>query len=380
MSSPNKNSTTKTRKKHRATASPTPALGKKPVAPGKTSRSVHLSKPDHAVGSGLTQKAATPDAGTQAVDAGTGTPVDPVLTLELFTETINGFSAEELNEATKTIFGELSITPHEQLSTEAYNVASEIFNRKQHIDDTRKELAEAQTKLKKAQSEEANAQAEFKKADAEFNKISSHPSVRKQQIRESLVESAAKETDSSGKDGGDGGAAESKKTQVKKDTRAHAKDLNKAVDQQYDEEWTRARASRDSAQHKVTETRAARGKAETAVTNAGSANIAAESFIDESKRGHPFTLSDIVSGPKQFDGHGKGTADFNGFSKFTKGQKAWNKLRWDTAKQELQKLAQTPWYPAPFLYNYSNSDGKRHLRANEVRVGGNDFSAKPMHK
>jgi hypothetical protein len=87
-----------------------------------------------------------------------------------------------------------------------------------------------------------------------------------------------------------------------------------------------------------------------------------------------------VSCPAQFDGHGKGSADFNGFSGFNKKDKVRNKLRWDTAKQALQKLAQATSTPAPFLYNRSNSDGKRHLEAKEVRVGGNDFSVKPMHE
>lgn len=247
--------------------------------------------------------------------------------LKLFDTPISSYSASELNDALYTLFGELSANLHDALQREAEAIASTIFNRHQNIIDKRK-MYDSAKKAEEQATRERNA------ALKAYEDITRFPTSTKKMLSESGV----------------------KQDQV-------AFEYNKLVKTKKD--------AYDVA-------REALGDAQTARIKANSEKIQAESFVAPGARNRAVTLSDIVTAPgpngtAQYEGYAPGKQLYQKYGNLSAADQQRNEKRWTTVRAALTKLASDPTKRLPYIEFRSNRGGTRQLKANETRIGGNDF-------
>ena len=262
--------------------------------------------------------------------------------LEPVKHAIGKFSVAELNEAAKTVFGEISANVHARIREEAHNVASEIFNRKDLIDKAQVRFVEAKANLARANKVHDAARDAHKDAATDLEKLTKHPAVRTKEIM--------------------------------KEQGVGRKDAQRA----FKEEVAEAREALKDAGRDLTKASRDKGRAQTALNKANSERIRVGHFVGEKSGVSSATLADVVRPNDQFEGHGKGGRDFDSFPRMSAVDQRANAQRWKIAKAAVETLARGSSKSAPFVYNMSNLRGARRLRGGEVRVGGNDFSTKPM--
>lgn len=235
-------------------------------------------------------------------------------TLELFTAKIGTYTVAELNDALKTVFGEISAQLGDSLSSEAKAVASTIFNRKSAIDRSRAAYEAALPEL--TQAEQA-----YQSATTKHDELAKKPSQYKKQL------------------GNDG----------------YAKALAKAK-QDY-----------ASSQERL-------AKAQRKANEASSEKKANESYIAPGDRDAArVTLTMIVSFPGQYEGYEKGKSDHAAYKSMSAADKTRNAQRWQIAKNAVRGLASGAQSADAYVQFRSNQGGTRTLKKGEVRIGGNDF-------
>jgi hypothetical protein len=244
--------------------------------------------------------------------------------LPMFTEGIEKFSADELNEAAKTVLGELTAHKHSEWEKEAHAIASEIFNRSRTI---------------------AEAQADFVKAT------------------QNLAEAKVAE------------AAAIKVMEEKNEAFKAAKDAKRRTSAKLD--YDAARTSSNAA-------RRARGAAQAALNKASEKRISVGHFVEAKKGVEKATLAQIVEPHDQFEGHRTGKSYRDKFDQSDPVAKTENMLeRWAISKAAVEQLAKDPSLAAPYLYNLSESSFKelgRGMRKSEEKIGGNIFSAQDIRR
>jgi len=227
---------------------------------------------------------------------------------------IGKFTKEELADATKTVFGEMTAKIHGDSEKEAKAIASTIFNRLKRIETARKAHTEAKAKLD-------NAKAKMAEAIKEHDELAKHPTKYK-------------------------------------------KELGK---KKYEERLSEAKAVYNKAEKEV-------GQAGKAATSASSEKIAAESRIKESKRSNSaITLTDIVEQDKEYEGTKKGKADFKDFPSLSDPEQERQLKRWEMAKKAVEGLAKDPSKADIYEYFVSEKIKKRAPAKGTTQIGGNIF-------
>jgi len=230
-----------------------------------------------------------------------------------FTNGVGGYTADELNAALITMFGELSAQPHNKLSEEAEAIASTILNRNTQIDEAREADQVAGKELKQAR-------VNREKALKYYEELARNPSKYKRKLGNDVYNKEVKKA----------------KQDYKTDHSALGKAQNKKI-----------------------------------ATN--SAKIAAESYVSKDKRNGKITLDYIVAQDKQYEGTKTGQAYYDSYEKMSGADQKRNCQRWKTAKAALEKLAKNPSERDNYDQFRSNRNGKRTLTKGETRIGGNDF-------
>ncbi len=257
---------------------------------------------------------------------------------------IGGFSEKELNDAIKTVYGEISAKIHPDLEKEAKAVASTIFNRLEDIKKTRKEYEKTSKEYKKAKAKVTKEKKDVDAANKEYEELTKNESKNKSAIRKELK---GKYKDS-----------KEREKEVEKEYKSRVK---KAKDKIKKEKKELRNAEKElKAKYKLFET-------------ARDNKIASESYIKESKRSNTkVTLSDIVEQHSQYEGTRKGKEDFKKFPQMSKGAQARHEKRFEVAKKAVIDLAKGG-TKDPYVQFRSNRGGKRILKKGQVRIGGNDF-------
>ncbi|WP_144083213.1 eCIS core domain-containing protein [Rhizobium leguminosarum] len=239
-----------------------------------------------------------------------------------FTEGIETFSADELNEAAMTVLGELTAHKHSEWKEEAHAIASEIFNRSRAIAEAQADFVTASQNLAEAKVVEAAAVRIMEEKNKAFKA---------------------------------------------------AKDAERQRSAQVD--FDAARTSSNAA-------RRARGVAEAALNKASDKRISVGHFIKAKKGVEKATLAQIVEPHDQFEGHTTGTSYRNKFDQSDPETKTENMLeRWAISKAAVEQLAKDPSVAAPYLYNLSEPSFKklgRPMRKSEKKIGGNIFSTQDI--
>jgi len=230
-----------------------------------------------------------------------------------FTNGVCGYTADELNAALITMFGELSAQPHDKLSEEAEAIASTIFNRKTQIDKAREADKVAGEELKQAR-------VNREKALKHHDELARNPSKYKRKLGNDV----------------------------------------------YNKKLKKAKPDYKTAT-------SALGKAQNKKTDAYSAKFAAESYVSEDKRNGEVTLADIVAQNEQYEGTKTGQDYYDKYENMSEADKKRNYQRWKTAKAALEKLAKNPSKRDKYDQFRSNYNDKRELEQGETRIGGNDF-------
>lgn len=246
------------------------------------------------------------------------TPDEQESKLPLIDQGLGGHSAAQLNDALKTVFGEISSNLHADLRKEARAVASTIFNRLALIAPARKAQAEAKQALDAAELAR-------KAAQDRYEDLANHPT---KYIKEH------------------GGQEDYKKV------------------------LAAAKADYDAKTRSL-------GAAQAALRKANDKKTEAESYLTSTKRNHPKpTLSDIVEPDEQYKGTAKGRGDYHEFANMSKGDQARNAQRWREAKAAVEALAEHPEERLKFIEFRSAYDVKgklKHSAPGRTRIGGNDF-------
>jgi len=229
------------------------------------------------------------------------------------TNGVGGYTANELNAALITMFGELSAQPHNKLSEEAEAIASTILNRKTQIYDARENDQVAEKELIQARNNR-------EKALTHHNELANKPSKYKRKLGNDV----------------------------------------------YNEKLKKAKTDYRTATNTLSE-------AQTNKTKTHSDKIAAESYVSKDKRNGEVTLADIVAQDKQYEGTKTGQIYYNDYENMSDANQKRNCQRWKTAKAALEKLAKDPSKRNNYDQFRSNYRGKRKLTKGETRIGGNDF-------
>ena len=255
---------------------------------------------------------------------------------------IGSFTEKELNDAIKTVYGELTAVPHAETDKEAKAIASTIFNRLQSIKETRKAFTKAEKEKQDAQTKLTTEKNELTQANKEFEELTKNENKNKKKIAETIKEKDPKK----------------KKEAVKKE-------FDKQV-----------RAARD----KITKEKADVATAGTTVAakqavfdKARDAKIDAESVVKKSKRSNAsVTLTDIVEQDSQFEGTKKGKSDFAKFPDMDSTAQAKHKTRYDAAMKAVTDLAKGGKPDAFTEFKGGNLRPKGALPG-ETKIGGNYF-------
>jgi len=229
------------------------------------------------------------------------------------TNGVGGYTANELNAALITIFGELSAKLHNKLSKEAEAIASTILNRKTQIYKARKADKLAEEELRQASLNRTEALKDH-------DELANNPSKYKRKLGNDV----------------------------------YNKKLKKAK-----QDYNTASSALGGAQDKKVGT--------------NSAKIAAEFYVSEDKRNEEVTLADIVAQDKQYEGTKTGQAYYDTYKNMSEPNQQRNCQRWKTAKAALEKLAKNPSERNNYDQFRSNYNGDRKLNKGETRIGGNDF-------
>ena len=239
---------------------------------------------------------------------------------------IGTFAPAEINDAIKTVYGELTAVPHAATANEAKAIASTIFNRLVKIREARVELSAAKAALSTL---DANRNA----ALTNFNAIANHPSDYKKKLTAAGVAKADLQT-------------------------------------RYDADLAKARKD-------VQDTTRALGKGQTRATEAATALADVQTdTIPASKYLTPITLSDIVAKHSQYAGFDKGKQDFKDFPSMSSGEQAQHQTRYDAAVKSVLDLARNPNTVDPYL-SFKGGNLRPHgALPGEVKIGGNYFSRK----
>ncbi len=227
---------------------------------------------------------------------------------------VGRFSDDELNDAIKTVYGELTATVHGDTQKEARAIASTIFNRLLNIERSRKNHAALKAKLKGVQNARDNA---IKR----YEDLTKNPSKYKLEM------------------GGD----------------AYLEECDKAK-----KEYKRATSALNSLQIKIVQ-----AKSELDGHEKGT--------IDNSKIGRPITLSDIVAQNGQYEGTKKGISDFNEFPKMNKSDQARHRKRYEAAKNAVLDLAKDPTKADGYTSFVGGDLRPNGAKDGEVQIGGNYF-------
>jgi len=263
----------------------------------------------------------SPAARTSLVSAATGVEdaAKPPAFLETFKSGINDFSAEELDDALFTLFGELSSQLHDQLSQEARAIASTILNRHASIYESRKSLKVAQLERDKA--------------------LLSRDSAGK--VHDELARNPAR----------------------------YQKQLGV---EKYKTDLASARVQYDEASKVLLQV-------QDRMQAASNARIMAHSWIDEKRRDAArVTLTDIVTAPapgghRQYEGFTSGKELYEDYPSMALPDKKRNYERWRVAKSALEQLAKDPSARDPYIEFRSHYNKKKALVSGRTRIGGNDF-------
>ncbi len=246
--------------------------------------------------------------------AGASQAQDLPAALPVFAKGIKQFSAEELNAALRTVFGEISSNPHPQLASEAKAISSTIFNRLGDIAKSRAQHAQAFQVFK-------GTQARFNQAQTHLEELGRNPSKYKREL----------------------------------------------TPKGYDDALAKARAEYNAAQK-------AHQNSDKGLRAASDYKIASESYLKPAERSQShITLDMIVNVQGQYEGTPKGLRDFNAYPKMSDTDKKRHVERWNAAKAAIKLLAEDPTQADKYRQFRSNFGGKRKLSAGEVRIGGNDF-------
>ena len=249
--------------------------------------------------------------GQKNVDNDTGSQVPTAL--QLFKGKVGEFLAAELNDATYTVFGEISAKMHDAIATEAHAVASTIFNRLQAIKDGRAKYADAVDRA-------ADARSKYRETTEALEKLTKNPSHYKKEL-------------------GD----------------------------KYDSEVTKARQEHEQAMK-------ANGVAEKERIKALNLKIEGQSYVLEKYRNvERVTLTMIVNDVNQYEGYPAGKKYYQRYPSMNPPEKKRNAKRWEIARQAVKGLAEGSKEPEAYTQFRSNRGGARKLRKGEKRIGGNDF-------
>lgn len=238
--------------------------------------------------------------------------------LQLFSASIGTYSVDELNAALYTLFGESSSAVHEKYKQEAEALASTIFNRQSQIAPARKA-----TQAAKATNDEAKKK--YKEAIAAKEELTKNPVKYKKALGE--------------------------------------------------KGYTAKVAEATGALTAATE---ALQTASKALQNAKDHETEVESYLTSNRNVDPVTLLHVVSAPPPpvqyaayLDKVGQGY--FNEYPTLSTLEQKRHAKRWEICKDALTRLAKSPALRQDFVQFRSNFGGKRTLKANETRLGGNDF-------
>lgn len=236
-----------------------------------------------------------------------------VSSLDKFSDDINPYSAAELNDALLTVFGEIDDRLIPELDKEAHAVASTIFNRLSRIETARKTYDKAKGGVDKAVLVR-------KEAQRAYDDLVNHPSKYKKELGENKF--------------GEMVAA---------------------------------------AKRKYNDTTSALAVAQNAAVKALSEKLAAEAYVDESKRNkQKVTLTDIVELVDQYEGYPRGRTYFTTYSTLSKPDQERNRKRWKFAKKSISELASHPDQRDSYL-ELRSMKGKSKPSHGRKQIGGNEF-------
>jgi RHS repeat-associated protein len=257
---------------------------------------------------------------------------------------IGRFSERELNDAIKTVYGELTAKPHKETRREAKAIASTIFNRLSDITLTRANFSAAEKSYKTAQSDLVTEEADVSRANAKFEKLTKKETQTKRGIAKQITE--------------------------KDPTKRKA-----IIQQKFDQA---VKAAKDTIAKEKGDVKAALGLVKKEFGKfeiARDAKIDAESVIKESKRNdESITLSDIVELDAQYDGTDKGIADFTQFPAQGNAVQAQHKERYEEAVKAVVDLAKNP-AGADKFRSFKGGDLRPDgALSGETKIGGNYFS------
>lgn len=275
------------------------------------------------------------DALSVVMDCSDGTTkpcCPPPSSLPTFEQGLGKYSASELNEATLTVFGEMSPTIGDDSKSEADAIVSTIVNRKKQIDTARSAYDAAYDAAHDKVQLQALTEAEARfKALAEESKTWS-PAQKK--VRLPVYQDARKQFNN------------------------------------------------------LTAAQAAASAAEIAARSGEGGLNVAEDWVNPSVRGKDartkkwkeVSLVDVVSktrdGKAQYVGLAKGRKDYALYPKPTSESQR-NCERWQIARKAVADAA-VKGPTNKFIENRSNERGTRVRKPGEVRIRGNDFSADHM--
>lgn len=256
---------------------------------------------------------------------------------------IGKFTQQELNDAIKTVYGELTYPPHKDTEAEAKAIASTIFNRQARIYATRKSFEEANKAKQSAQKKLKDESGKLETANDEFEKFTRNESKNKKEIGETIKEKDPK-----------------KRTEI----------INKA----FAEKVQAARDKIKAAQAEVDKAGDAVKKEQKVFEKARDAKIAAESYVKESKRNNQtITLTDIVEQNSQYEGTKKGKDDFKNFPKWDKNTQKKHKQRYDAATKAVVNLANNPTGADKYIEFKGGNLRPNGALPGETQIGGNYF-------
>ncbi|CAG0978749.1 MAG: hypothetical protein OIN86_04975 [Candidatus Methanoperedens sp.] len=253
------------------------------------------------------------------------------------------FTEKELNDAIKTVYGELTAAPHLKTEQEAKAIASTVFNRLFKIESAREKFLGAENSKQTALTNLKKEESDLAVANAEFEKLTKKETETKKEIAKGITE----------KD-------------PKKRQKAINDEFKKMVKEAKDKISKEKKEVRDAAKivkEKQTEWEKARDE-----------KINAESFIAESKRGNKaITLTDIIELHSQYAGTRKGAADFVDFPNMNDKDQEKHKKRYEAAVKAVEELAKDPTKADKYMEFKGGNLRPKGALPGETKIGGNYF-------
>lgn len=256
---------------------------------------------------------------------------------------IGKFTEKEINDAIKTVYGELTAKPHKDTAKEAKAVASTILNRQARIETTRKEFATASAAKQTALQNHQKERADLDTANAEFTKFTKEESKNKKEIGKTITEKDPKK----------------RKALIDKAFADKVQTLRDAI--------SKEKGELDTAGSELQ-------KKEKAFATARDAKTDAESFVKKDKRSNSaITLSDIVEVHAQYAGTKKGKDDFAKFPDMSENDQKNHKLRYEAAVKAVEDLVNDPSKADKYIEFKGGNLRPKGALAGETKIGGNFF-------